>query len=499
MSARLLEDSADYVIVGTGAGGATAARVLAAAGHDVLMVEEGPRLGPDERPRDLLRGMGRSVRGMGTQATLGTTPIPLIQGRLVGGSTAINSGIIWRMPDDVRKEWTDDHGLGWLVDEREMERIYDVIEEELEVAKTPEAVFGGNSQKMAEACESLDLPGQAMVRNAARCVGSSNCLQGCTTGARMSMDNSYVPRAIGDGARLHPLLRVKRVLRSGGRATGIEGDVVEKGTRRRKGRFRIHARKAVIVSAGVVHTPVLLEASGIRGGLVGERFQAHPGLAVVARFDEPINMSFGATQGYEVPQRSRGFKLETLALPPEMLAARLPGTGARWQSRLAELDHYAQWCVQVRMQAKGSIHRGFGGRPAARFEPTARDVGVTQEAVALLCQMFFAAGAKEVYPGVGHLPEVLTDPKMADAIYDAKLTRPDFHFVASHLFGTAMAGKNHRLSVVSEDLAVHGIDGLYVMDASVFPTNMGVNPQHSIMTVVYRAAERLANARRVAA
>ncbi|RLB47778.1 MAG: hypothetical protein DRJ42_24640 [Deltaproteobacteria bacterium] len=499
MTAWLLEDSADYVIVGTGAGGATAARVLAAAGHDVLMVEEGPRLGPEDRPRDLLRGMGRAVRGMGTQATLGKTPIPLIQGRLVGGSTAINSGIIWRMPDDVRRQWTDEHGLGWLVDEPEMERIYDVIEEELEVTKTPEAVFGGNSRKMAEACESLDLPGQAMVRNAARCVGSSNCLQGCTTGARMSMDNSYVPRAIRDGARLHPLLRVKRVLRSGGRATGIEGDVVEKGTRRRQGRFRIHARKAVIVSAGVVHTPVLLEASGIRGGLVGERFQAHPGLAVVARFDEPINMSFGATQGYEVPQRSRGFKLETLALPPEMLAARLPGTGARWQARLAELDHYAQWCVQVRMEAKGSIHRSFGGGPAARFEPTARDVGVTQEAVALLCQMFFAAGAKEVYPGVGHLPEVITDPKMADAIYDAKLTRPDFHFVASHLFGTAAAGKNHRLSVVGEDLAVHGIDGLYVMDASVFPTNMGVNPQHSIMTVVYRATERLANARRVAA
>jgi choline dehydrogenase-like flavoprotein len=494
--AHLIEDVADFVIVGTGAGGATAARVLAAAGHDVLMVEEGPKLTQDERPRDLLRGMGAAVRGMGTQATVGKTPIPLLQGRLVGGSTAINSGIVWRMPDDVRSDWKEHHGLDWLVDEGEMHRIYAQIEEELEVAETAEEIFGQNSRKMADACDALGLPGKAMTRNAARCRGSSRCLQGCPTRARQSMDTSYVPRAIGDGARLHTLCRVKKVTMQGDRATGVAGDVVEKHTRRKKGTFRIRARSAVIVSAGVLHTPTLLDASGIRHHLLGQRFQAHPGLAVVARFDEPIRMGFGATQGYEVPMRDRGFKLETLSLPPEMLAARLPGTGARWQQKLSELDHYAQWCVQVRMKAKGRVKRGFGGSPKVAYEPVERDVAATQEAVALLCKMFFAVGATEVYPGVGHLPEVMTDPKEADAIADARLRRPDFHYVASHLFGTTCAGTDPAKAVVGEDLAVHGAEGLYVMDASVFPTNMGVNPQHSIMTVVWRAAEKLAESAR---
>ena len=106
MSKLLLEDAADFVIVGTGAGGATAARVLAAAGLDVVMLEEGPWLKTKERPTELVDGMTATFRDFGTQTTSGATPIPLLQGRLVGGSTAINSGIIWRLPDDVRAVFT---------------------------------------------------------------------------------------------------------------------------------------------------------------------------------------------------------------------------------------------------------------------------------------------------------------------------------------------------------------------------------------------------------
>ena len=67
------------------------------------------------------------------------------------------------------------------------------------------------------------------------------------------------------------------------------------------------------------------------------------------------------------------------------------------------------------------------------------------------------------------------------------------NMIASHLFGTACAGRDARRSVVDENLAVHGVAGLHVMDSSVFPTNLGVNPQHSIMAVVWVAASRLAN------
>jgi len=494
MSRLALQEEADFVVVGTGAGGATAARVLSEAGYDVVMLEEGPDLPASERPTDLLGAMSSAVRDMGTQSTTGATPIPLLQGKLVGGSTAINSGIIWRMPDDVREHWTREFGLADLVDEKEQTRIYDIIEDELEVEVTAPEVRGDNAHKMAEACRALGLPGRPIVRNARRCKGRARCLQGCPEEARQSMDVSYVPRAVAQGARLHPLCRVQKVLRENGRAIGVSGAKLDrKGGQ--VGRFEVRARRGVIVAAGAVHTPLILLKSGL-GALVGERFQAHPGSAVVGRFPDVINMGFGATQGYELPMRAQGFKIESLSLPPELLALRLPGVGRDWQARLGELNHYAQWVVQVRMGALGRVTAGWGGKPVVRFEPLDRDLAKMQQALGLICRMMFAAGATEVFPGLGHTPEVLHDVREVDALESAKLERADFHMMASHLFGTACAGVDPRRSVVGPDLQSHELPGLYVMDASVFPTNLGVNPQHSIMTVVWRAAEQLANAGR---
>jgi choline dehydrogenase-like flavoprotein len=228
---------------------------------------------------------------------------------------------------------------------------------------------------------------------------------------------------------------------------------------------------------------------------VGERFQAHPGAAVVGRFKDPVAMGQGATQGYEVPLRDRFMKLESLSMPPEMLGARLPGAGPAWQERLGQLDHFAQWCVLVRMEAHGTVRPtlfGTGSDAAVSFTPTALDVSRLREGLATLCRMMFAAGALEVYPGIAGLPPVLKDAAEVALVEGYDLKARHLNLMASHLFGSACAGRDPARSVVGQDLQAHALPGLYVMDSSVFPTNLGVNPQHSIMGVVWRAAERLA-------
>jgi choline dehydrogenase-like flavoprotein len=484
----VIEDSADFVIIGTGAGGATAARVLADAGHEVVMIEEGAFLKPEERALGLSDAFAQSARDMGTLATSSSAPMPLLQGRCVGGSTAINSGIVWRLPENVRADLAQRYELSWLLDAQALDRIYTQLEHELEVAEVGEDVRGNNAALMERAALALKLPGRPMRRNAKHCKGRARCLQGCPEGARQSMDVSFIPKARERGARLHTGLRAERVTFEAGRAHSVLGRACGTGER-----FRIHARRGVIVAAGAVWSPVLLRDSGIRRR-VGDGFQAHPGVAVVASFDEQVGMGFGATQAYEVPLPEQRMKLESLALPPELLAARIPGAGECWQKRLRHLDHFAQWCAIIRMQARGSVRAGlpFGGPVRVHYEPTPDDVARVRRGVALLVRMMFAAGATEVYPGVAGVPEVLTRPEQAELVLDERLGRGAFHLMASHHFATASASSDRSRSVVGEDLQCHDAPGLYVMDASVLPENLGVNPQHTIMAAVFRAAERLA-------
>ena len=493
---RPVEDTADVVIVGSGAAGATAARVLTEAGVDVVIVEEGPQVPTAELRSDLYSAWKRLWRDLGMQTARGRSLVPILQGSCVGGTTAINGAIVHRLPGSIHRDWLDHQGVAELLSRAALERVYDRLDKELSVDTVPEEVLGDNSRLMRAATRSLGLAGNEIRRNVRGCRGSGHCNQGCPTAQRQSMNISYVPRALGAGARVYATCRARRLVIENGRAAGVTGRFAERGSRRVGPPLRVRARRAVVLAASAIQTPLFLLENGVgrASGLVGRRLQAHPATAVVGRFDRPVQMWSGATQGYEsLHFHGERMKFETVAMPLELTAARLPELGANLMRGLADFGHLAIWGVEIRARTHGRVRRGLLGGTDIHYDLGAEDVRTFKVAVKRLTEMMFAAGAREVFPGVHGLPDRIRSVDEVEAIFALPDDPRLFQVIAAHLFGTAGLGRDPRGSVVDPELQAHDLPGLYVLDSSVFPGNIGVNPQHTICAVSWLAAERLAD------
>jgi len=275
---------------------------------------------------------------------------------------------------------------------------------------------------------------------------------------------------------------VKRVQLDGTRAVGVEGRFRHPRTRRKGARFSIRATQAVVVAASATHSPALLQRSGVRSPALGEYFRAHPGSGVFGCYDEHVDMNRGATQGWASTafREDPGYKLETLAIPPGLVAGRLAGGGTTLMERLADYRHITMWVAGVRAESVGTVRNGFADKPAVRYTMAPPDMERLRHAAWNLARTHFAAGARAVLPGVYGLPYRL-GPDEVDTILQAPLDPRRWIAILSHLFGGCTMGADPSRSVCDGRGRVHGYQGLVVADASVIPTNLGVNPQHTIM------------------
>lgn len=486
--AKDVDEQHDFVVVGSGAAGAVAAHTLAAAGFSVAIVEEGAWVKTRDFKPEVAPTFQRIMRDEGAQAIEGRSFIPLLQGRCVGGSTVVNSAIAWRTPEDVFDDWRTRFGIGDVVNARALEPHFDALEKDLHVRPVADDVLGGNNRRFIDEARRRGWEAAPMRRYDDGCKGSGRCLQGCPTARKQGMNVTYVPWTLATGrARIYTSCRVVKAIVESGRATGVLA-------RAKNATVRLRARFGVFVAASTIQTPGILKRSGVRSAHLGEHFQVHPGVGVGARFDDRVDMHFGATQGAESIhfRKTKRFKLETISMPPELASARIPGTGAALMDRLANLKHVGVWAVQVRMKSEGRISQTLFGRDKVVYTPTEEDMTSAREAIRLICEMFFSAGAKEVWPGVYGVPSVITSPDELALVANASLDPRAYSLIATHLFGAARMGPDPRASVVGLDFSAHGVKNLFVVDSSLFPTNLGVNPQHTIMAVSRLAASGVA-------
>ncbi|MEI8257884.1 MAG: GMC family oxidoreductase N-terminal domain-containing protein, partial [Deltaproteobacteria bacterium] len=255
---RPVSDSADYVIIGSGAAGATAAVVLAEAGFSVILLEEGPWVRTRDFGTTMPGAMSKMLRGAGTAVSMGRSFLVLMQGTCVGGSTTVNSAIAWRAPEHVIDGWSTDRGLGEHVTNLLLEPHYEALERELSVRSVSDEALGGNNALFGEAARKLGFEAHRMKRYDTGCEGSAGCLTGCRTGRKQGMNITYVPRTLKAGGKIYSSTRVERVESRAGEAIEV---VASMKSPTALVPLRVRARRGVLVAASAVQTPNVLRRS----------------------------------------------------------------------------------------------------------------------------------------------------------------------------------------------------------------------------------------------
>ena len=483
---------ADVVVVGSGASGAVVAAKAIEAGKSVLVLEEGERITAQEygamRPTESLKRMWREG---GSTAAFGVGDSPVINvtmGRCVGGSSVLTGGVCFRTPEYILDHWSKELGLRDFAPQK-LERYFEEVEERINVHDVPVDMRSRSTSLWAEGAAARGIEVHPLRRNTRGCDGCGRCNFGCPHGAKLSVDISYLPDAVAGGARVLSNAQVTKVVIRGGRAVGLEVDLLD-ARRKRHARATVTARK-IVLAAGAVHSPLILWASGIRNRQIGRHMTLHPAFRLTAVFDEVVRGWAGAMQSaYTEHFEDRGVTLISVFIPPFALATGIPGVGPAWTRRVRNLENIAMFGGMIHDEGGGRIWRPRIGRePLMTYRMAPADRPKIREIVRQLGEAYLAAGAKELYlPILGH------DPVSPDEFRRLDLERVParaFECTSQHPMGSVRVGTSRRNSVVDDSGAVWDVDGLFVVDGGTVPTSLGVNPQLTIMAMATRFAERL--------
>jgi choline dehydrogenase-like flavoprotein len=502
----------DFVIVGTGAGGGTLACRLAEAGFSVVAFDAGAYWRPladfasDERHQSKLYWNDERIVDGANPLKLGANN----SGKSVGGSTVHYAMVALRFrPEWFKSRTLLGYGADWPIDWREMWGYYAEVERALAIAGPVTYPWGPKRPRYPYRAHALNAPAALLARGAEAlgigwsetpiatvsaprgkahpCVYRGMCTIGCSTNAKQSVLNTWLPRALAAGAEIRDLAMVGRIeVDAQARATGVHYH--------REGQWRFQKARHVVVAGYAVETPRLLLNSATErfpdglansSGLVGRNLMVQLNQAVWGQMDEDVRSykappSLALTEHWNYEDRGKdyhgGWCYMSQGPLPVGWAQTLSGGRGLWGQALVDEMNRANHSVGLKMVGEVLPYEHnrvrladetdqYGLRiPRVTFSYGDNERAMLRHALGFMDQALDAVGARERW-------------------WEEEDT--------CHLNGTARMGDNPATSVVDADCRSWDVPNLWICDGSVFPTVGGANPSLTIQAIACRTADRI--------
>jgi choline dehydrogenase-like flavoprotein len=488
---------AEVCVIGSGAGGAVAAAGLAAAGRDVVVLEQGHHW----TARDFTQREDEMLPRLFEEAGMRTSAdgaITILQGRGVGGSTVHNLCYCFRTPDPILHLWREEHGLEGLAPE-DLAPFFARVEQGLGVVPIREDEVNRVNRIVRRGAEALGYSGFVTRHNRRGCVKSGYCILGCSYDAKQSMLVTYVPRAERSGARIHADARVERIELAGGRPRRVIGRTTD-AFGRALGNLEVEA-PVVVLCAGAVASPDLLLRSGLGGPAVGRGLHLHPSVMAAGFFDDELDPYRGIPQSYYIDEfidlerdPHAGYVLMPISGFPVLTATQMPGFGRRHYALMRGFSRMAGLLVLLHDQSEGRVRSGDAlARPRIDYALTPRDRQQLAEGLVHCAEVLFAGGARRV--AIPYQPEALVLERGDDLSQIARrgVREGAIPIASTHPQSTCRMGSDPERSVVNAWGECHEVPGLFVADMSVFPTSLGAPPQITTAALADRTAQHIAS------
>jgi choline dehydrogenase-like flavoprotein len=486
---------ADACVIGSGAGGSVIASRLQQAGLSVVVLEQGGYTSESDLLQLELHDGGRTYLNGGLFWSESGS-VGILAGGTLGGGTFVNSLVCLRLPQQMRKEWAA-FGLEGA-DGPEFDRYTDTVWARLGV-NTDATVPNASNRLMATALERTGRSSQLLPRNAGphdeRYCGY--CNGGCQRGEKQSTLLTYLQDAADTGARFVVRCRAERVLVENGRTVGVAAGVIRgDGT---TSSLRVDA-PVVVVAGGSVESPAVLLRSGIGGPATGKFLRLHPAWFVGGIHAGRLDAWTGQIQSvtstdFKLLPHGGGFLPECVILSPTFWGSGIPWQdGARHKQAMLKLSRVASWHAVTHDHGCGDVVLGQAGEAVVRWrlsDPIDRQTAVVAHIE--MARLHEAAGAEEIFtfdpPGLtwrrGDEPFGSFLDRLAAFDYTQAVA------YSAHQMCSCRMGSDPATSVADGDGQLHDTRGVWVGDASAFPTAPGVNPMIAIMALAERTANRI--------